>query len=58
MCVSSNIVEVIDKWVENTRVMATNPLHSSESTTLITYGYILTITCTISYTMCLISNLF
>ena len=57
MCVSSSIVEVIDQWVENTRVMAMNPLHSSDQQSLITFGYILTMTGTISYTTCLISNI-
>ena len=57
MCVSSSIIEVIDKWVANSRVRATNPLHSSDQQSLITYGYILTMTGTISYTTCLISNI-
>ena len=57
MCVSLRIVEVLDKWVANTRVMATNPLHSQDQQSLITYGYILTMTGTVSYTTCLISNL-
>ena len=57
MCVSLSIVEVIDQWVENTRVMATNPLHGSDQQSLITYGHILTMTGNISYSTCLISNL-
>ena len=57
MCVSLSIVEVIDQWVENTRVMATNSLHSSDQQSLITFGYLLTMTGTISYTTCLISNI-
>ena len=57
MCVLSSIVEVIDQWVADTRVMATNPLHSSDQQSLITFGYLLIMTGTISYTTCLISNI-
>ena len=46
MYVSWNIIEIIDQWVENTRMMAMNPVHSSDQQSLITFGYLLTLTST------------
>ena len=57
MCVSLSIIEIIDQWVANTRMMAMNPLHSSDQQRLMTFGYLLTMLSTISFTMFSISNI-
>ena len=46
MCVSFNIIEIIVQWVENTRMMAMNPVHSSDQQSLINFVYLLTLTST------------
>ena len=46
MKVSLNILEIIDQWVGNTQLMAMNPIHSSDPQSLITFGYLLTLTST------------
>ena len=51
MCVSLNIIEIIDQWVANTRMMAMNPVHSSDQQSLITFGYLPTMTSTFSFSM-------
>ena len=57
MCVSFSIIEIIDQWVENTWMMARNPLHSLDQQSLITFGYLPTMESTISFSMFFISNI-
>ena len=53
----SSIEKYRFQWVENTRMLAMNPLHSSDQQILMTFGYLLTMTSNISYTMFSISNI-
>jgi len=57
MCVSLSIIEIIDQWVENTWMMAMNPVHSSDQQSLIIFGYLPTMTSTFSFSMFFISNI-
>ena len=57
MSVSLSIIEIIDQWVENTRIMAMNPVHNSDQQSLITFGYLPTMTSTFSFSIFFISNI-
>ena len=42
MCVLGSIIEKYRfQWVENTRMLATNSLHSSDQQSLMAFGYLL-----------------
>ena len=43
MCVLVSIIEkkISFQWVENTRMLDMNPLHSSDQRSLIAFGYLL-----------------
>ena len=57
VCIGIIIKKYHFQWVANTRMLAMNPLHSSDQQILMTFGYLLTMTSTISYTMFSISNI-
>ena len=58
MCVLVSIIEKYSfQWVENTRMMAMNPLHSSDQGSLLAFGHLLNHNKHYSFTMFMISNI-